>query len=156
MSAKRLTALVLLLTALIFVAENGVLAKTEEPRETTVLGLYAEWQKSGQPEGVDEVFYDDENERLVIVLRTEYAELEEKLLVQVSDPENMELRILPESEELVEESSHWKGVAVLAAAYGGGLLVLAAFLFLRTKAKTKQGDIPTENENWLNKLLGGK
>ena len=156
MSAKRLTSLVLLLIALIFVAENGVLAKTEEPRETTVLGLYAEWQKSGQPEGVDEVFYDDENERLVIVLRPEYAELEEKLLVQVSDPENMELRILPESEKTVEESSRWKGVAVLAAAYGGGLLVLAAFLFLRTKAKTKQGDVPTENENWLNKLLGGK
>ncbi len=155
---RRLAALAALALLLLAAAPAGVAAETEQ---TTVLGLYAQWQSEEMPQGVESVFYDSAQERLVVVIAADHAELQQALLNRVSDPQNIEIRIAQPAQDAAQETGRWKGVLVLAAAYGGGLLVLAAFLFLRAKSKKALpadkpfADTAAPGAGWTN-FFGGK
>lgn len=108
--------------------------------QTTVLGLYMQWQSEGTPPGVEEVFYDSETGRLVVVLEPDAQPLAEELQQAVGGSEELELRFSQPEEESAEEAAakRRKGVLALAGGYLGAIAILALFLFARRKTGNQE------------------
>lgn len=123
-----------IVTAAVF--QTSVQAQETEEK-TTVLGLYVQWQTGGVPESVEEVYFDEDSSRLVIVLKAGQNEMQDRLLSCVEDPQNMEIRMSGSSASFgAAEESNVKGAMVLGGGYLAALLVFVIYLLVRMRAKS--------------------
>lgn len=110
----------------------------ESEEKTTVLGLYVEWQTNGMPKGIEEVSFDEDSSRLIVVLEADQQEMEEQILSRINDPENIEIRFALEKEpEPAPEGVNVKGALVLGGGYLAAMAVFLAYLVIHLKISSK-------------------
>ncbi len=129
--------LVLLLPVFIL-STNVSLAESEDSPSTSVLGLYSLWQVEGYPEGVVEVYFEQDLQLLVVTLETGQTDLEQALLARIIDPENIKFIYVDVSISQIDtesdQSKRTKGVLALLYAYGAGILAVFILLFLKHRS----------------------